>query len=40
MNFINEIIKIKTIKKIIVTGSSFEEDINSNNLYFVKARIN
>ena len=38
VNFINEIIKIKTIKKIIVTGSSFEEDINSNNLYFVKAK--
>jgi GDP-6-deoxy-D-talose 4-dehydrogenase len=37
-NFINEIIKIKSVKKIIVTGSSFEENTNSHNYYFVKAK--
>ena len=39
-NFIREIIKIKSIRKIIVTGSSFEENINSNNYYFVQAKKN
>ena len=39
-NFIKEIIKIKSMKKIIVTGSSFEENINSKNYYFVQAKKN
>ena len=39
-NFIREIIKIKSMRKIIVTGSSFEENINSNNYYFVQAKKN
>lgn len=38
INFLNSILDIDTCKKIIVSGSSFEKNIDKNNYYFVWAK--
>jgi nucleoside-diphosphate-sugar epimerase len=38
INFLNSVINIDTCKKIIVSGSSYEKNIDKNNYYFVWAK--
>lgn len=38
INFLNSILNIDSCKKIIVSGSSYEKNVNKNNYYFVWAK--